>query len=66
MWLQLIGQNVGKDAPDADVDNLLQRYDNANDRITAMWQNEGRHAFLHHLNAIFGYVPITINEPMRF
>src|SRR3990172_8483737 len=35
MWLQLIGQNVGKDAPDADIDNLLQKYGNANDRITA-------------------------------
>ena len=66
MWLQLIGQNVGKDAPDADIDNLLQKYGNANDRITAVWQKEGQHAFLHHLNALFGYVPITINDPVQF
>lgn len=36
--------------------------------LTALWQNEGRHAFLHHLNALFGYEPILIIEkrPMRF
>jgi len=66
MWLQLIGQNVDTYAPDTDVDVLLQRYGNANDKITAIWQQEGQHAFLHHLNALFGYVPITINDPVQF
>jgi hypothetical protein len=66
MWLQLIGQNVGDYAPDADVDELLQRFGKANDRITALWQKEGQHAFLHHLNAIFGYEPISINKAVQF
>lgn len=66
MWLQLIDHNVGEYAPATDIDNLLQKYGMANDRITAVWQKEGQHAFLHHLNALFGYVPITINDPVQF
>ncbi|MGH8120885.1 MAG: hypothetical protein ACRESK_09755 [Gammaproteobacteria bacterium] len=66
MWLQLITQNVDQTPPDAGVDDLLGKYGYANDRITAMWQQEGRHAFLHHLNAIFGYEPIIIEKAMQF
>ena len=66
MWLQLIEQNMEEYTPDADVVDLLQKYGNANDKITAVWQKEGQHAYLHHLNAIFGYEPIMINKDMQF
>jgi len=47
---------------------LDQRYAEINASITTLWQKEGRHAFLHHLNALFGYEPIVIIEKryMRF
>jgi hypothetical protein len=28
--------------------------------LTHTWQNHGRHAFLHHLNALFGYVALEV------
>ncbi len=37
-----------------------QRYRQVNSALTAIWQREGRHAFLHHLNALFGYEPVWI------
>ncbi len=33
-----------------------------NDAVDDMWRQEGRHAFLHHLNAVFGYQPLVIYE----
>ena len=26
-----------------------------NERVTALWREQGQHACLHHLNALFGY-----------
>jgi len=66
MWLQLIEQNVEPSHPNSSVDDLLRKYGSADDKITALWKKEGRHAFLHHLNAIFGYEPITIDKDMQF
>lgn len=39
---------------------LLQYYEDINHQLTERWQNEGAHAYLHHLNAIFGYEPLKI------
>jgi len=66
MWLHLIEQNVEHSSPNAGVDDLLGSYGSANDRITELWQKEGQHALLHHLNAIFGYEPIDINKALQF
>jgi hypothetical protein len=30
--------------------------------VEEMWRQEGSHAFLHHLNAIFGYEPVVVYE----
>lgn len=32
--------------------------------VTSVWQNHGSHAFFHHINAIFGYVPL-IAQPRQ-
>jgi hypothetical protein len=66
MWLHLIDQEVGGNAASADVDELLKIYRQANERITGLWQKEGQHAFLHHLNALFGYEPILIERSIQF
>ena len=42
-------------------DNLLNIedfYKGVSERLDCLWLNQGGHAFLHHLNALFGYKPI--------
>ena len=71
MWLDLISGFVpidqGAEAVSA-FGELEKQYVEAGDSITSLWQHEGRHAFLHHLNALFGYEPLLIIERrhMRF
>lgn len=44
----------------AGIDVIKRYYASINNRVIAIWQNEGGHAFLHHLNAMFGYTPILM------
>jgi hypothetical protein len=61
LWLGLIDDAiVSLGTPEIDIDSMVQQYSEANDAITAIWQQEGRHAFLHHINAIFGYEEMLI------
>ncbi|MFH1983753.1 MAG: hypothetical protein ABIL58_18080 [Pseudomonadota bacterium] len=65
LWLALIEEAAtaqGMSEAPADMDAWLAQYQAINATITATWQNEGRHALLHHLNAIFGYEPIPVVE----
>ncbi len=65
MWLNLIREVVSQTSGDKvppNLDQLLELYEQVNTAIEQMWQEEGQHAFLHHLNAIFGYEPIEIRE----
>ncbi len=58
MWLNLISeivaQNLQKEPPST-AEPIDVFYRQVDDEIGALWQNNGRHAFLHHLNAIFEY-----------
>lgn len=66
-WLQLINQAIKDDQPGNDINYLLGVYKQADATISGIWYEQGQHAFLHHLNAIFGYEPIRINkELLRF
>jgi hypothetical protein len=61
LWLGLIDdavQQVNINTPRTNA--LLRVYRMANDKITETWQQEGQHAFLHHLTAIFGYEELLI------
>jgi len=71
MWLDLVADLAeraprGKN-PDSPV-AIQAFYKKVNESVTDLWQTEGDHAFLHHLNAIFGYGPLLIYErrPMTF
>jgi hypothetical protein len=71
MWLNLISEMAdGEQETETPLTfgDLDHHFARINAAITSLWQNEGRHAFLHHLNALFGYVPVIIIEkrPMRF
>ena len=65
MWLKLIAETVA-DMPAGDAPLALVEYEEfykeVNAAITSLWENNGRHAFLHHLNALFGYEPLTFYE----
>jgi hypothetical protein len=62
MWLNLVEQEVDGGELDsrAHVSDRLDYYRGVNDRVTALWKQEGRHALLHHANGIFGYEPLEI------
>ena len=65
MWLQLISEIVDKKASGKAPASLMEFQDfyrQVNETIESSWQEEGRHAFLHHLNAIFGYEPVIVYE----
>jgi hypothetical protein len=65
MWLNLIRemaeQTTDGEGP-ASIDEIVSFYSSINEFITESWQEEGRHAMLHHLNAIFGYEPVVVYE----
>jgi hypothetical protein len=65
MWLNLITETVAQ-MPNASAPLSLQEtdelYKEVNETITVLWAQEGRHAFLHHLSAVFGYQPVIFYE----
>lgn len=62
MWLTLIDldydEKYGDDNPS--IEKMEEIYNTINEAVTKTWQEEGRHALLHHLNALFGYQPVPI------
>ena len=40
------------------MEDYLAFYKKVEESVTEAWKREGRHAYLHHLNAIFGYEPL--------
>ncbi|MFZ7126231.1 MAG: hypothetical protein ACOWWM_08775 [Desulfobacterales bacterium] len=65
-WLDLIDQvsreagiPFSSDPPSAEI---LGAYARVNDEMSRIWREEGGHAFLHHLSAVFGYEPVYVNE----
>jgi hypothetical protein len=65
MWLDLISEvakdNLESTAP-ASLEEIEAFYQQVNKTLTDLWQQEGRHAFMHHLNALFGYEPLIYYE----
>jgi hypothetical protein len=68
-WLDLIEQfaNDGRPKP-LGLDAMQAFYRDIDESIGTTWMKEGSHAFLHHLNAVFGYIPVIVNGkyPVRF
>jgi len=69
MWLGMIAEIEGQiestaGTPEGDdrIPALIERYRTVNDQVTHIWQQEGYHALLHHLNAIYGYKPLIFWE----
>jgi len=68
-WLDLISQYAedGGGRPLSTVE-MLAFYREISQKVETTWQKEGGHAFLHHLNALFGYGPVNLSDKtqMRF
>ncbi|NNL75633.1 MAG: hypothetical protein HKO68_04775 [Desulfobacterales bacterium] len=65
MWLNLIAEVADDTQAGTTPSSLLEIekfYQQINDALTALWQEKGCHAFIHHLNAIFGYEPLIYWE----
>jgi len=53
--------------PDNDLNKLIAYYKEVNELINLEWHYGASHAYFHHLNAIYGYVPVNIaGTPVRF
>jgi hypothetical protein len=65
MWLGLIEEVAagldGGQVPDG-AKAMGDFYRKVDDGISRIWQEEGRHALLHHLNALYGYGPLVVYE----
>ncbi|MGF1525625.1 MAG: hypothetical protein ACFCBW_02355 [Candidatus Competibacterales bacterium] len=60
-WLGLINQGVNEATVAAlPLEDQLAYYATVNGDVTQVWSAEGRHGFLHHLNALFGYQPLLM------
>jgi hypothetical protein len=44
------------------VEPEIQLFKHIHDSITGLWQYEGGHAYLHQLNGLYAYKPISITE----
>ena len=67
MWLSLIIETVVEMPQPKAALSLVENehlYKEVNAIITSLWENNGRHAFLHHLNALFEYKPIGYYEKL--
>ncbi len=72
MWLDILDQlwnEYEQQHPSLTFETQLEAYHNIYDSLTYLWQEECGHALLHHLYALFGYVPVKVRKAdllMRF
>jgi hypothetical protein len=65
MWLNLITEIAAQkltDSPPASIGEIETFYQQVNETVTELWRTKGRHAFMHHLNAIFEYEALIYYE----
>jgi len=65
-WLNLVNEFARQvPAENSGLAAQFERFEQINSRINSVWEMEGGHAFLHHLNALFGYQELYIIERRR-
>ena len=65
MWLNLIAEVAAEypeDLAPTSSKEIEAYYQQIDKTILELWQQEGRHAFMHHLNALFEYEPLIYWE----
>jgi len=63
-WLGLVEHYYGELelSEDAALDEQLNAFTKVSEKIDLLWKQNGSHAFLHHLNALFAYQELYITE----
>ena len=57
MWLAQI-EMIKQGTPEEK--GMAQRYKSIQEQITELWQQQGQHALMHHLSALYAYQPVAI------
>lgn len=67
-WLKLVETIAAEkgEVPEQNTKDLLGYYQEVDDATAGLWQNYGGHAYLHHLHAVFGWVPVLVNPRQQF
>jgi len=63
-WLMQVQELSAQNALVGEVEYpaMLLHYQDVDARLNAQWREFGQHAYLHHLNAVFGYQPLVIRS----
>lgn len=61
-WLLLVQELSAEHdlAGTVDYPSLLEHYRVVDKQLSTQWREYGQHAYLHHLNAVFGYQPVKV------
>ena len=57
MWLDLVSDLAARESA---TGGLEAKYRKVQDGMTRIWSEQGQHAILHHLNAVYAYQPLLI------
>jgi hypothetical protein len=57
MWLDLVSDIASRESS---TGGLEAKYKKVQEDITRIWSEQGQHAILHHLNAVYAYQPLLI------
>jgi len=64
-WLHMVA-HFANDTPDGkmavSVAKMMSFYQNIDVSVEELWREQGGHAFLHHLNGVFGYGEVIVYE----
>ncbi len=58
MWLELVTDFSSRSENSAG--GIEEKYKQVQADVTDIWQEQGQHAVLHHLNAVYAYQPLLI------
>lgn len=63
-WLALVAEVRSERnlPPQRPVQGLLDAYRDIDREVSRLWRIQGQSAYLHHLNALFGYQPLVLRE----
>jgi len=63
-WLVMVQELSQQHELEGDIDypTLLEHYKGVDARLNVQWRDYGQHAYLHHLNAVYGYQPLKIRS----
>jgi len=63
LWLALLDEVAReREPPSPSPEALLAFYARLEEALRSTWRTEGRHALLHHLNALFAYQPLVLGD----